>query len=242
MPFQFSRREMLELGAAAALTPALLTGQESGSAVKWPPELGPGTPKICLGGVRSDEAAMRQMKQIGVDYVLMGGPRTPWTEEGLRELMQRYKAGGLSVINLMIGGMNDIIHGGTNRDGQIEYFIQSIRAAGKVGLPVIEYNFYAHRLIEGYKEELGRGGAGYTAYDYEKSRTLPPLQNIGVHNRGEQLRRAEYFLKAVIPEADKANVIRTIRPCRSVADRNSSWQLSSSGSSTWTWSRVRTTA
>ena len=98
-----------------------------------PPELGPDTPKICLGGVRTDEANMRLMKQIGVDYVLGGGPRGPWTEESLRELMLRYKAGGLTVINLMIGSMGDIIHGGPNRDAQIEYFIQSIRAAGKVG-------------------------------------------------------------------------------------------------------------
>ena len=39
----------------------------------------------------------------------------------------------------------------------------------------MEYNFYAHRLTEGYYEELGRGGAGLTAYDYDRSKDLPPL-------------------------------------------------------------------
>ena len=76
---------------------------------------------------------MRQLKQIGVDYVLMGGGRTPWTEQALRETMERYKAGGITVINMMIGGLNDIIHGGPNRDREIENIIQSIRAAGKAG-------------------------------------------------------------------------------------------------------------
>jgi mannonate dehydratase len=186
--------------------------QVSGSATQWPPQLGPGTPKICLGGARTNEAAMRQLKQIGVNYVLSSGPRPPWTEEGLREIQEQYRAGGLTLINLMISGMNDIIHGGPDRDREIENIIQSIRAAGKVGLPVIEYNFYAHRLMEGYKEEIGRGGAGYTAYDYEVSKNLPPLERVGAHSRADQLKRAEYFLKAVIPEAEKANVRLALHP------------------------------
>jgi mannonate dehydratase len=155
---------------------------------------------------------MRQLKQVGVDYVLTGGGRPPWTEDGLRRTMDRYEAGGLAVINLMIGGLNDIIHGGPNRDREIEGIIASIRAAGKVGLPVIEYNFYAHRLTEGYKEETGRGGAGYTAYDYELSRSLPLRDGVGTHTRAEQLKRAEYFLKAVIPEAEQANVRLALHP------------------------------
>lgn len=203
---------MMQLGALAALSPATLVAQVSGSATPWPPKLGPGTPKICLGGGRSDEAWLRQLKQVGVDSVLMGGPRTPWTEESLRQIMDRYKAGGIAVINMMIGGLNDVIHGGPNRDREIESIIQSIRAAGKAGLPVIEYNFYAHRLIEGYKEEIGRAGAGYTAYDYELSKNLPPLERVGTHTRAEQLKRAEYFLKAIIPEAEKANVRFALHP------------------------------
>jgi mannonate dehydratase len=167
---RLSRREMMRLSAVAAISPAALAAETASSGTRWPPTTGPGTPRICLGSGRGDEAGMRQLKQIGVDYVLMGGGRTPWTEQALRDTLARYKAGGITVINMMIGGLNDIIHGGPNRDLEIENIIQSIRAAGKAGLPVIEYNFYAHRLTEGYKEETGRGGAGYTAYDYELSK------------------------------------------------------------------------
>jgi mannonate dehydratase len=201
---------MLQLGTVAALAPAALAAQESESATQWPPQLAD-TPRICLGG-RPDEAWMRQLKQVGVDYALTGGPRSPWTEESLRQLMATYQAGGLTLINLMIGGMNDIIRDGRNRDSEIEAFMQSIRAAGKVGLPVIEYNFYAHRLTEGYREEIGRGGAGYTAYDYEASRNLPPQEQRPPRTRAEQLRSADYFLKAVVPEAEKANVRLALHP------------------------------
>jgi mannonate dehydratase len=155
---------------------------------------------------------MRAFKQIGVDFVLTGGPRAPWDEARLRERMDRFKAGGLSICNMMISGFNDVIWGKEGRDAQIEAVIQSIRAAGKVGLPVIEYNFYAHRLTEGYKEETGRGGAGYTAYDYELSKNLPPRENVGTHTRAEQLQRAEHFLKAVVPEAEKAGVRLALHP------------------------------
>ena len=155
---------------------------------------------------------MRRYKQIGVDYVLMGGPRSPWDEAGLRAIMDRYKSAGISVINMMIGGIDDVIWGKANADAQIQNVITSIRAAGKVGLPVIEYNFYAHRLIEGYKEEIGRGGAGLTAYDYELSKNLPPKENVGTHTRAQQTKRAEHFLKAVVPEAEKAGVRLALHP------------------------------
>src|ERR1035438_691861 len=44
---------------------------------------------------------------------------------------------------------------------------ESIEAAGKAGLPVVEYNFYAHRIIEAYYESVGRANAGYTEVDYQ---------------------------------------------------------------------------
>jgi mannonate dehydratase len=155
---------------------------------------------------------MRELKQIGVDHVLSGGPTIPWEEADIRGRMERFEAGGLTLCNLMISGFNDLIWGRPGADAQIENIIKSIRAAGKAGLPVIEYNFYAHRLTEGYKEEIGRAGAGYTAYDYELSKNLPPREGVGTHTRAEQLKRAERFLKAIVPEAEKANVRLALHP------------------------------
>jgi mannonate dehydratase len=195
---------------AAALAPVALRAAADAS---WPPAEGPGTPLICLGAPpAADEATLRNLIQIGVKHVLMGGPKIPWTEEELRARMDRFKASGISIINMMISGFNDVIWGKPGADSQIEDVIKSIRAAGKVGLPVIEYNFYANRLMEGYKEEIGRGGAGLTAYDYELSKNLPPREGVGAHTRAEQLKRAEHFLKAIVPEAEKAKVRLALHP------------------------------
>ena len=56
------------------------------------------------------------IKQLGVDYVLMGGPERPWTEEALSKIINRFESNGLKVINMMIGGFPNAIYGRVGRD------------------------------------------------------------------------------------------------------------------------------
>jgi mannonate dehydratase len=117
---------------------------------------GPDTPKLCLemgggdlaAGALSD-AGMRRVKQLGVGHVLMGGPPIPWQQDQIRSVMDRLKSGGLTLGNMMIAGFLNTLYGKPGRDEEIEKVQESIRAAGRAGLPVIEYNFYAHRLVAG---------------------------------------------------------------------------------------------
>jgi mannonate dehydratase len=215
MSARMSRRRLLQTaGAAALMAPASRAALQGSQATpfRMPPE-GTDTPKICLGYWSAvDEAGLRRVKQIGVDHVLTGGPRIPWEEADIRSRIDRFKAGGLTLYNMMISGFDDVIRGRPGADAQIADVITSIRAAGKAGLRVIEYNFYANRLMEGYKEEAGRAGAGYTAYDYSLSKSLPPKDDVGTHTRADQLKRAEHFLKAIVPEAEKANVRLALHP------------------------------
>jgi mannonate dehydratase len=214
MRTDLSRREVLK-GIAASGIAASLRVRSAGAepAFTRMPAEAPDTPKICLGyWSPADEAGMRRVKQIGVDHVLTGGPRIPWTEVDVRARMDQFKGGGLTLCNMMIGGFDDVIWGRPGADAQTADVIASIQAAGKAGLPVVEYNFYAHRLTEGYKEETGRAGAGYTAYDYELSRSLPPKEGVGTHTRAQQLERARRFLKAVVPAAERAGVRLALHP------------------------------
>ena len=181
--------------------------------VKWPVTEGPDTPKLCVGGsINADEKQMQLIKQMGVDYVLMGGPRIPWKVENLRPAMDKYKANGLTVINMMIGGHNNAIYGREGRDEEIAKIKESIIAAGVVGLPVIEYNWYVDRLMEGYYEKKGRGGSGITAYDYSPVKDLPAKQAIGTYTAEQIWDNITYFLKAVIPVAEKAGVRLALHP------------------------------
>ncbi len=182
--------------------------------VEWPIPENPDTPKLSTGvGLDADVNEMRQAKQMGADYVLMGGPAIPWTEESLRSIMDRFKAQGLTVINMMISGHPNTIYGREGRDEEIRKIQDSLRAAGAVGLPVVEYNFYAHRLMEGYYEVEARGGAGNTGFDYERAKNLPPDPKLGTPQTTEMLwDNLTYFLKAVIPVAEKAGVRMALHP------------------------------
>jgi mannonate dehydratase len=206
------RRAFFGAAGAFALRPALPALAQSASH-DWPPAEGKDTPKLCLGtGRNGDEKEMRRFKQIGIDHVLMGGPPIPWTEADLGALVARFRAGGLTLANLMIAGFPNTLYGRPGRDAEIDQVIASVRAAGRAGVPVVEYNFYANRLMQGYHEELGRGGAGMTAYDYERSKDLPPLPEVGTHTLDAMWANVTYFLKAVVPVAEASGVRLALHP------------------------------
>lgn len=227
----FSRRNLIKGLAATALAPSLVDGRAQPPADGQPwwmgngmPQEGPDTPKIAMGisigsapnGLTvtnglTDEA-MRRVVQIGVYHVLSNGPKIPWTVEQLQPIVDKLKGGGITLGNLMIGGFNDTIYGRPGRDDEIEKVKQSIQAAGKVGIPVVEYNFYAHRAMEGYYEQTGRGGAGITGMDYDRMKDLPPLPEQGAHTLDEMWGNITYFLKAVVPVAEKSNVRLALHP------------------------------
>jgi mannonate dehydratase len=211
---QLSRRKAIQAVGAAALTPFAPR-----AAYAQLHSEGTNTPKICLemgnGGLaagKPDEVGMRRVRQLGVEHVLAGGPPIPWSEDQIRSIMEGLKSGGLTLGNMMISGFPNTLYGRPGRDKEIEKVQASIRAAGRAGLPVIEYNFYAHRLVEGYYAETGRAGAGLTAFDFNRVRDLPPLANEGAHTLEEMWANITYFLKAVIPVAEESGVRLALHP------------------------------
>lgn len=215
MALRLSRRKAIQtLGTTTLFAPLARTAAFSQLGSE-----GSGTPKICLemgtGGLaagKPDAAGMRRIKQLGVDHVLAGGPPIPWTEGQIRSIMDGLKSGGLTLGNIMISGFPNTLYGRPGRDEEIEKVQASIRAAGRAGLPVVEYNFYAHRLVEGYYARTGRAGAGLTAFDYSRVKDLPPLPNEGAHSLEEMWANITYFLKAVIPVAEESGVRLALHP------------------------------
>lgn len=187
-----------------------------------PPE-GPDTPKLTMYISASPSAGeMRRIKQIGVNVVdIPAAPPLPWTAEMIRSVMKTLGSEGLQLGIMMIpwttpSGLDQsflkIVHGGPGRDEAVENVQHSIRAAGSAGLPVVEYNFFAHRLVEGYFEQPGRGGAIMDVFDYDKVKHLPPLASEGTVSRDAVWANLIYFLKAVIPVAEQSNVRMSLHP------------------------------
>jgi mannonate dehydratase len=209
-----SRRRFMEgIGATALAGSAASAASSRGVRAEGRQASIRAAPKICMGmSSRAGDADMRRIRQLGVDHVLMGGPPIPWEESALRDIVGSFRAGGLTVCNMMISGFPNTIYARPGRDEEIAKVKESIAAAGKAGVPVVEYNFYAHRAMEGYYEVVGRAGAGYTGFDYERMRGLPPLPEEGAHTLEEIWANISYFLKAVVPVAEQSGVRLALHP------------------------------
>jgi len=128
------------------------------------------TARAGRGGFAVDlPTSYQRIRQLGVTHLLgvSFGGGMPWTAESVSRTVQTAKEHGLVAYNAMIGLPSSVLYGKDSRTKDVEPVLASIEAAGKGGLAVVEYNFYAHRAVEGYYETVGRAKAGYTAFDYD---------------------------------------------------------------------------
>ena len=181
----------------------------------------PGTwkPKICENMPDISDRTLRWAAQLGLDALALGGHLVDpqnlgyWTEEGCRAVAERVRGAGLTVGIMMLHNVTPrIILGKPGRDEDIAKVIRSLRAAGAAGYPVVEYNFYNHRAVEGYGRRPGRGGALYTDYDDSRLEGLAPLPEVGCPTAEETWERLRYFLLAVLPVAEQAGVRLAVHP------------------------------
>jgi mannonate dehydratase len=232
-PKALSRRKLLH-----ATTMAMLAGgatsavaQQGPNAPYHPtpnkrlgqPQEGPNTPKLTtyMNDMLSEDEAIA-IKQLGINYIdSQAVPAQPWGMDYLQPRVDALKKHDMHIGILMIrwsyqGGMDPemskIVYNQPGRDEEINKIKQTIVNMGKLGIPVLEWNFYNHRATDGYQQVPGRGGAGYTEFKYERMKDLPPLPAEGVHSYEDTWKNLEYFLKAVIPVAEKNNVVMSVHP------------------------------
>jgi mannonate dehydratase len=152
-------------------------GRPGGYGGYLPPNTKPASAPDAAG--RNLPASYRRLLQLGVKHAI-GVPieGMPWTAESVRAAVQTAREAGIVAYNSMINLPASIIYGKPERSKDMEMVLASIEAAAKGGLPVIEYNFYAHRGIEGYYETVGRAGAGYTGFDYDVELLVDEKGNV----------------------------------------------------------------
>ncbi|RAK02829.1 mannonate dehydratase [Larkinella arboricola] len=98
------------------------------------------------------------------------------------------------------------------RDEEIANFITLMKNLTQVGIDTICYNWMP--VIGWYRtqnDKPGRGGALVTAFDYETVKNLPPTQ-YGEVSKETLWKNLEYFLKAVVPEAEKVGMKLAMHP------------------------------
>ena len=98
------------------------------------------------------------------------------------------------------------------RDQEIENFITLMKNLSKVGIDIICYNWMP---VIGWarttNDRPGRGGALVTAFDYQDIKDNS-LTKYGEVSKESLWKNLEYFLKAVVPEAEKYGIKLAMHP------------------------------
>jgi mannonate dehydratase len=219
--FKPNRRECLQ-GVLATIAAAAAPSVSSGEPGR-PPAQKTGSEddkfKLCLIWGDGNSHRVKLSKQIGVTHAIAGTagalarvPRTQYVDTVAKIKADYEKAG------LVIAGVEShpvpaekIKLGLPGRDEEIENYVAAIKAFGKVGIPMVCYDFMAG--IDWYRTNMhdpGRGGCSSVSFNIH---AVPKgLTKWGRISEEKMWENITYFLKAVIPEAEKANVKMALHP------------------------------
>jgi mannonate dehydratase len=98
------------------------------------------------------------------------------------------------------------------RDEEISNFITFMKNLQRAGIDTICYNWMP--VVSWFRSDMakpGRGGALVTAFDYEDIKNAP-ITKYGVVTKDALWKNLEYFLKAVVPEAEKIGIKLAMHP------------------------------
>jgi mannonate dehydratase len=170
-----------------------------------------------------DERRIAFMKQMDV-FGAVGGinPKLsgltdaqPWDAKALTANKEAWQQAGLK-LNVIEGpaslGTKTKL-GLAGKDEEIANFITFMKNLKQYGgIDTICYNWMP--VVSWYRTKMdkpGRGGALVTAFDYEDVKNLPATE-YGQVSKETLWKNLEYFLKAVIPEAEKIGMKLAMHP------------------------------
>jgi mannonate dehydratase len=216
------RREFLKLTSAAgaglaigsgSLTPPSVPAAEKSNAdASDDPK-----DRMRLGCQRwgSSSKHMPFQRRCGVEAVVASpagrGPDGIWTPETCRARIKQVRSAGLDVAAMYWGVPREVLVP-AKRDGLIERCRKQIVAAGKAGIPALQYNLHVRVWRARTGKETGRGGGQYGAWDLSKAESQRGKRDIGPLTAQEHWDRIEYFLKKVVPVAHEAKVKLSCHP------------------------------
>jgi mannonate dehydratase len=181
--------------------------------------------KMCFayfGGLETEKRKAEFGKQLGVLGAvgkispLVTGSQTinPWEYEAVLAEKKTWEKFGLKleVIESPPALSEKTKLALEGRDEEISNFITLMKNLSKVGIDTICYNWMpVISWARTTTDRPGRGGALVTAFDYEDIKDKE-LTKYGVVSKESLWKNLEYFLKAVVPEAEKYGIKLALHP------------------------------
>ncbi len=215
-----SRRSFIKKGASLTALSSLGFSPAMGKTLAISKEI---NARLCLAYFRglSETHKVELARQMGIPGVVapsspglaeMKG-RNSWDLEVMKAVKAKYQGAGLEW-KLLEGtpAMNKVKLGLQGRDEEIDQFIQMLKNMPEVGLDTVCYNWMP--VFNWYRTDrakASRGDALVTSFRYEdiKDEDINDYPEFTAEKSWENL---EYFLKAVVPEAERYGVKLALHP------------------------------
>lgn len=213
---RFTRRDYIQSTiAGVAAAPAVAAGKPLRMKSTLPPRIRLSE----MMGPQPDRTA-KIARQIGVTHSIcgvsgvLGKIQRSEYEKALLQIRDAYKEIGMVVEGVESHPVpaEKIKLGIDGRDEEIENYIAAIQALGKVGIPVLCYNFMAGLGWYRTKTDVPERGGALTSEFNNEAAKAQGLTKWGEISEEKMWKNIEYFLKAVIPVAEKAGVKMALHP------------------------------
>ncbi len=205
------RRDFLKISLAAATLPAAARG----AAPRVIDEYDPANIKIAHrvpASISDDELLF--LKQIGLRWARVEFGSKPVSFDFLKRTQERFQSFGIKILVAVQYAYRSlrVQLGQEGRDEDIEIYRAFLRNLGRLGIPVTGYDFHPANT---YTTAIIDQPRGYKAREFKLS---------DFHNKIEKRRfdreytadeiwaNYTYFLRAVLPVAEEANVVLALHP------------------------------
>lgn len=171
-----------------------------------------------------DNLTLAWLAQLGCEWVVLQGTDWVdsngdgyWTKDEIEPIQEQCRRYGLELYSMMIplNWLMSPMLEKEDKDQWIDNICRSIRAAGELGVAMMEWRWspdFKWGDDVGYYEAEGRGGAIYKAFDHNRSKHKPPFPELGIITRDQMWERLLYFCDPVMKAAEEAGVKMSLHP------------------------------
>ncbi|HEX3807561.1 MAG TPA: mannonate dehydratase [Gaiellaceae bacterium] len=164
--------------------------------------------------MRNGEQDRRMFAAVGGGGSPTDGDAVPWSQAAIERDVATFAEHGFTVVAIEdTPPLDEARLGLPGRDEQIENVQEQIRAMGKLGIPVLCYNWMAvSSWTRTDHAAESRAGALVTGFREADAKAMPLLVQPGELTAEQLWDSFAYFLQAVVPVAEEAGVRLALHP------------------------------